>query len=798
MPEQIQTRLIEEEMKSNYLDYAMSVITARALPDARDGLKPVHRRILFSMHGMNLNNNKPFVKSARIVGDCFKYHPHGDVALYESLVRMAQDFSLRYILVNGHGNFGTQDFSQPAQMRYTEARLSKIGEEMLKDLDKETVDFVPNFDGSLKEPTILPSNFPNLLVNGSSGIAVGMATNIPPHNLTEVSDAIIKTIDNPEISYEELFTIIKGPDFPTGAIILGKSGIKDAYTTGRGKIIVKAKASIEERKIIFTEIPYQLNKSLLLENIASLVNEKRLEGISDLRDESNKEGMRIVVQLKKDADPNVVLNQLYSLTSLKSSFGVIMLALHEGQPKVMNLKEIIGYYIQHRRQVTIRRLNFELKEALDKAHLLEGLIIALSNVDEVVQGIKSSQNVEEARTFLTNKYQLSEVQANAILDMKLQKLTSLETDKIKKEHAELLVLIAELKAILDSNQRIMEIIKKELEELKEKYGDARRTSIEDSEDGEFIREDMIKEEDVVITLTNSGYIKQIPLDTYKQQRRGGKGIIGTETKETDVVENLFVTSNHNSLLFFTNKGKIHWLKAYEVPVASRYAQGKAVVNLLNMEKDEKVKTLLPISQFDANKFLIFATKQGIVKKTSLAEYSNPRKGGIIAINLRDADELIQVALTDGSKELIMGTRNGNAVRFNENDVSVMGRNATGVRGIKLEMNDGVIGLETAIAGTTVLTVTEKGFGKRTPVDDYRLIRRGGSGVINIKVTEKNGKVAAIKTVFDDDEIMLITEKGVIIRVNAKDISVIGRNTQGVTIMRVDNDKVRTVAKIAKE
>src|SRR3989344_1283374 len=798
MPEQIQTRLIEEEMKSNYLDYAMSVITARALPDARDGLKPVHRRILFSMHGMNLNNNKPFVKSARIVGDCFKYHPHGDVALYESLVRMAQDFSLRYILVNGHGNFGTQDFSQPAQMRYTEARLSKIGEEMLKDLDKETVDFVPNFDGSLKEPTILPSNFPNLIVNGSSGIAVGMATNIPPHNLNEVSEAIIKTIDNPEISYEELFTIIKGPDFPTGATILGKSGIRDAYTTGRGKIIIKAKASFEDKKIIFTEIPYQLNKALLLENIASLVNEKRLEGISDLRDESNKEGMRIVVQLKKDADPNVVLNQLYSLTSLKSSFGVIMLALHEGQPKVMNLKEIIGYYIQHRRQVTIRRLNFELKEALDKAHLLEGLIIALSNVDEVVQGIKASQNVEEARTFLTNKYQLSEVQANAILDMKLQKLTSLETDKIKKEHAELLILIAELKAILDSNQRIMEIIKKEREELKEKYGDARRTSIEDSEDGEFIREDMIKEEDVVITLTNSGYIKQIPLDTYKQQRRGGKGIIGTETKETDVAENLFVTSNHNSLLFFTNKGKIHWLKAYEVPVASRYAQGKAVVNLLNMEKDEKVKTLLPISQFDANKFLIFATKQGIVKKTSLAEYSNPRKGGIIAINLRDADELIQVALTDGSKELIMGTRNGNAVRFNENDVSVMGRNATGVRGIKLEMNDGVIGLETAIAGTTVLTVTEKGFGKRTPVDDYRLIRRGGSGVINIKVTEKNGKVAAIKTVFDDDEIMLITEKGVIIRVNAKDISVIGRNTQGVTIMRVDNDKVRTVAKIAKE
>ncbi|MEK6904221.1 MAG: DNA gyrase subunit A, partial [Nanoarchaeota archaeon] len=774
----------------------MSVITARALPDVYDGLKPVHRRILYTMDKLGLRSDKLFRKSAFIVGRVLgELHPHGDMAVYDSLVRMAQDFSLRYPLVRGQGNWGSVDGDRAASMRYTEAKLTRIAEDMLEDLDKETVPERANYDGTLTEPVVLPSKFPNLLVNGSSGIAVGMATNIPPHNLSEVTSAIIAAIDNPEIQVSELRDHIKGPDFPTGAII-STSGLAEAYSTGRGRITVKAKTGFEGNKIIITEIPYQVNKAMLIENIADLVRAKRIDGISDIRDESNKEGMRIVIQVKKDYEPAVVLNQLFMHTALKSTYSIIMIALYEGQPRLMSLKNLIDFYIVHRRDVVTRRTQFDLRKAEERSHILQGLKVAISNIDSVVNLIKSSSDVEAARSSLMSSYDLTELQASSILDMKLSKLTSLETEKINKEIEDLLKSIEELKSILASNSKIYEIIKRELLEMKEKYGDKRLTEISHEEDEEIVAEELVHRDDIVITLTASGYIKQLPLTSYRQQKRGGKGVIGAETKEEDIVKEIFVTSNHNYVLFFTNKGKVHWLKAYQIPEGSRYSKGKALVNILNLGEGEKVSTLLPIASFESG-YLMFVTKEGTVKRTALGEYANPRKGGIIAVNLKDKDELVSVLLTSGNDEIILASKQGQAVRFNEKDVTIMGRQATGVRGMKIMGADGVVGAETAVSNSTILTVTELGYGKRTLIDDYRLIRRGGSGVINIK-TDK-GKVAGIKTVFDDDELLFMTQKGQAIRVSAKDISVIGRNTQGVRIMKLDaDDKVNTVAKVEKD
>ncbi|MAG50699.1 DNA gyrase subunit A [archaeon] len=795
MPEEIQNKLIEQEMKESYIDYSMSVIIGRALPRVEDGLKPVHRRILFAMHGMGLRYNKPFTKCARIVGDCFKYHPHGDTAIYDSLVRMGQDFSLRYPLIKGHGNFGSIEGFNPAHMRYTEAKLSKISEEMLVDIDKNTVDFVPNFDGSLTEPVVMPAKLPNLLVNGSSGIAVGMATNIPPHNLKETTDAVIATIENPEIEIEELMQHIKGPDFPTGAYILGKNGIKLAYKTGRGKVILRAKTEIKDNKIIITEIPYQVNKTSLIENIADLVREKRIEGISDIRDESDRKGMSIVIMTKRDSNPEIILNQLYKHSMLQTSFGIIMLALHNDQPKVMNLKQIITYFISHRKNVITRRTKFELKKAEDKLHILEGLRIALSNIDAIIKLIKASKDGLIAKQKLMENYNLSEKQSQAILDMRLQRLTSLEQNKIKEEYENLLKLIKELKEILASEERILAIIKDELIALKQDFEDERRTNILDIEE-EIDTEDLIPKESVVVTVTKEGYIKSIPLTTYKQQRRGGKGIIAAGTKEDDFVNNIFITSTHSYLLFFSNRGKVYWLKAYKVPIVSRYSRGKAIVNLLKLEENERITTVLPVQEFSDNLNLFFATKLGSIKKTSLKRFSNPRKGGIKAINLKDKDELIQVRLTPGTLKLILGSKNGLAVKFDEKDVREIGRSASGVRGIRLAEGDEVVGLEVSRNDACLFTITENGFGKRTEMDKYRLIKRGGKGVRNIKTSERNGKVVGIKTVMADDEFVLISEKGVIIRVSAKDISLVGRNTQGVRVMKINgNDKVASIARI---
>lgn len=678
----------------------------------------------------------------------------------------------------------------------TEARLSKIAEELLLDLDKDTVDFLPNFDNSTKEPVVLPAKLPNLLVNGSSGIAVGMATNIPPHNIREVIDGVIMAIDNPEVSGEQLMSVIQGPDFPTGGYICGRKGIRDAYLTGRGMLRLRAKTEItKENKIIVTELPYQVNKAQLLEYVADLVKDKRIEGIVDLRDESDRDGMRVVIELKKSADPSVVLNQLYKHTQLQTTFGVINLALIDGQPKVMTLKDLIRYYILHRKNVVTRRTKFELDKAEKRAHILIGLRIALKYIDSVVQTVKASQNPEIAKKQLMQKFRLTEIQAQAILDMKLQRLTSLEQTKIEKEYNDLVKLIAELKSILASEQRIFEIIKKELRDLKETYNDERRTVLMDNHE-EVETEDLIKEEDIVVTVTHSGYIKQLSLENYRQQKRGGKGIIGTETKEEDTVEHLFITSNHNYILLFTNKGRVYWLKGYQIPVGSRYSKGKAIINLLALGQDEKVTAVLPIVKFDDKHYLLFATKNGLLKKTKLSEYSNPRKGGIIAINLKDNDGVVQVRLTPGTLQMILCSKNGKAVRFNETDVNPMGRNATGVRGIRLDKGDEVIGMEVALSKAALLTVTESGYGKRTLIDDYNLIRRGGKGVINIKTSPRNGKVVGIKTVMDHDEIMLISSKGVIIRVAAKDISMIGRNTQGVRVMKLNaGDKVTTVARV---
>jgi len=802
MPQEIQNKLIEEEMKSSYIDYAMSVITARAIPDVRDGLKPVHRRILYSMYEMGLMNNKPFTKCARIVGDCFKYHPHGDAAIYDSLVRMAQDFSLRYPLVNGHGNFGSIDFSEPAQMRYTEARLSKVGEELLHDLDKEVVEFIPNFDGSLKEPIVLPSKIPNLLINGSSGIAVGMATNIPPHNINEIINTVNLVIDNKTVDINDLLKVIHGPDFPTGGIISGKQGIIEAYKTGRGKIIVKAKTKIEPRKIIVEEIPYQVNKTLLIENIAELVKDKKIEGISDIRDESDRKGMRLVIELKKDVNPEIVLNQLYQHTQLQTTYGIIMLALDEDKPKIMNLKELILAFINHRFNVITNRTKFELDKASKRAHILEGLKIALKNIDDVVKLIKASNNVEKAKQDLISSFKLSNEQALAILDMKLQKLTSLEQDKIQNEYSDLLKLIKDLKEILADEKKVYEVMKNELLELKNKYGDERKTIIEEN-DYAILEEDLIQKEDIVVTLTYSGYIKQTPLVEYRQQKRGGKGIMATDVREDDIVKDLFVTSNLNTLLIFTNKGKCFHLKTYELPPGTRYSRGEAIVNLLKLEQGEKVNTILPINKFDES-YLIFITKMGIIKKTKLNEYENPRSSGLVAIKLLEKDELVNVLLSSGNDEIVLGTKFGLAARFNEKDVTNVGRNSVGVRGIRLNNNDEVIGMEKVNENSILLTITSNGYGKRTKVNEYRLIKRGGKGVTNIltkyqKENSKNEDVVAIKNVLDNEEIMITTQKGITIRIPVNQIPLVGRLTSGVRVIKLDDkDRVSSVAKISKE
>ncbi|RME55432.1 DNA gyrase subunit A [Candidatus Woesearchaeota archaeon] len=800
MEDRIIKQVIEKEMKDSYIDYAMSVIVSRALPDVKDGLKPVHRRILFAMKELGLVHNKPYKKSARIVGETLgKFHPHGDTAVYDSLVRMAQNFSLRYPLVEGQGNFGSVDGDSAAAMRYTEARMSKLAEELLVDIEKETVDFTPNFDGSLKEPVVLPAKLPNLIINGSTGIAVGMATNIPPHNLNEVGKAIIYLIDNPDCEYFDLMQFIKGPDFPTAGIIMGEAGIKSAYKNGKGLVKIRARTKIEEHnnktRIIITEIPYMVNKANLIESIANHVNDKKIVGISDIRDESDRKGMRVVIEVKRDANPEVVLNQLYKQTQMQTTFGINLLALYNNQPKVMTLKEVLQYYIEHRKDVIIRRTKYDLKKAEERAHILEGLTIALNNIDDVVQLIKKANNVASAKEKLVENYKLTDVQAQAILDMKLSKLTSLEQNKLKEEYENLLKLIADLKDILASELRVLNIIKDEVKELMEKYGDERRTEIVEVYD-EIETEDLIPDEDVVITATYSGYVKKQPLDLYKMQKRGGVGIKATKTKEDDAVEHLFTASTHSMVLCFSNKGKVYWLKAYEIPTGSRYSKGTPIINILRMEPGEKINAMIPIKEFDDGHYLIMATKKGLLKKTNLKAYSKPRKGGIIAIGLRDNDELVNVRMTNGKMNFIIATKKGVAVKFNENDVRAMGRTASGVRGVNLRQNDEVIGLEIGDDNMDLLTITENGYGKRTSISDYRLIRRGGKGVINIKTTARNGNVVGIKTVSDEDEVMFISQNGVIIRTPVSGISKIGRNTQGVRIMKLkEGDKVTTLAKV---
>jgi DNA gyrase subunit A len=801
--ERIVQKEIEDEMKQSYLDYSMSVIVGRALPDVRDGLKPVHRRILYAMHDMGMLHSKPFKKSARIVGEVLgKYHPHGDVAVYDALVRMVQDFSLRYPLVQGQGNFGSIDGDNAAAMRYTECRLQEIAEEMLRDIEKETVKFVPNFDDTLKEPAVLPSKLPNLLINGSSGIAVGMATNIPPHNMREIGNAIIALIELPELTPSQLMRFVKGPDFPTAGIIYGTLGISEAYETGKGKILVRAKTELEKKgndeRIIVTEIPYMVNKSILMEQIAELIKEKTLTGISDLRDESDREGMRIVIELKSGANANVVLNQLFTHTRLQSTFGIIMLALVDNEPRVLSLRELINHFISHRQVVIRRRTEFDLQKAQERAHVLEGLIIALDNIDAVILKIKQSKDAQTASLRLIKDYSLTEIQAKAILDMRLQRLASLEQAKIRDEHKSVLETVRNLKEILADEKKILGIIKTETRDLMEKYGDKRKTEVIAAVETEIVNEDLIKPEDVIVTMTHSGYVKRQPISIYRQQRRGGRGIMAAGTKEEDFVEEILVANTHDFILFFTNQGKVHWLKVYNVPEASRVAKGHSIANMLNLESGERVTAYVPVSDFSSG-CLFMATKNGTVKKTGLEAFSNPRRGGIIALTLDENDELIGVRKTDGVKQIILATKNGNAVRFEEKDVREIGRSGRGVRGIRLRDNDEVVSLVVADDSLSLLTVTENGFGKRTPVSDYRLIGRGGFGVINIKCTERNGKVVAVLPVSATDELMLISQNGIAIRMPVSGISEIGRNTQGVTLMRLEkDDKVVSATKMATD
>ena len=794
---------IEKEMKKSYIDYAMSVIVSRALPDVRDGLKPVHRRILYSMDGLGLTPDKPFRKSAYIVGEVMgKYHPHGDASIYDALVRMAQDFSLRYMLVNGHGNFGSVDGDSPAALRYTEAKMPKLAVEMLADIDKNTVDFMPNYDEKLQEPTVLPAKIPNLLVNGSSGIAVGMATNVPPHNLCEVANAIIRLIDEDNVTDEELMAEIKGPDFPTGAIIVGRDGIRSAYTTGRGKITVRAKTEIEEHgngryRIIVTELPYQVNKARLIENIADLVKDKRLDGISDLRDESDREGMRIVIELKRDANPQIVLNQLFKNTQMQDTFGAIMLALVDNKPKILTLRQMLECYIEHRKNVIVRRTQFDLDKALARAHILEGLKIALDFIDEVIAIIRAAY--DDAAERLMKRFNLSEIQANAILEMRLKTLSGLQREKIEEEYNELMKQIERYRAILASEKLVCDIVKDELIEVKNKYGDERRTQIIAAE-GEIETEDLIKEETTVVALTHFGYIKRMPVDTYRAQRRGGKGITGIQTREEDFVEQLFITSTHNTIMFFTNKGKMYRMKGYEVPEAGRTAKGTAIVNLLQLDGDEKITAVIPVEAFVDGQYLLMATRNGIIKKTKLMEYNTARKTGLQAITLKEDDELIDVRLTDGERNVVMVTHEGMSITFAESDVKPVGRVSQGVIGIRLDPDDYVVGMEPIYDEKAyLLTITENGFGKRTELSEYRVQTRAGKGVITYKITPKTGKVVGIKVVKDEDDVMLITDKGIIIRLEVPNISVLGRSTLGVTLMKTnDGGKVVSIAKISPD
>ena len=784
---------INKEMKRCYIDYAMSVIVGRALPDVRDGLKPVHRRILYSLQELGLYPDKGYRKCARIVGDVLgKYHPHGDSSVYDALVRMAQDFSMRYMLVDGHGNFGSVDGDSPAAMRYTEAKMNKIAVEMLRDINKNTVDFMPNFDGEEQEPVVLPSRFPNLLVNGSSGIAVGMATNIPPHNLGEVIDGTVMLIDNPETTVLELMSVIKGPDFPTGATIMGKAGIRAAYETGKGKVIVRANAEIEEEnsrhRIVVTELPYQVNKAKLIESIADLVKDKRIVGISDLRDESDRDGMRIVIELKRDANPNVILNLLYKHTKMQDTFGVIMLALVDNAPRILNLKEVLNNYIDFQKKVIIRRTNFELDKARARAHILEGLRIALDNIDEVISIIRHSVTSELAKNTLMDRFQLTEKQAVAILEMRLRRLTGLERDKIEAEYTELMKQIEYLESILASEEKLLSVIKEELIEIKNKYGDERRTQIEKVVN-EIDIEDLIQEEDVVITLTNNGYIKRIVADTYSAQRRGGKGIQAMTTKEDDFVEQVMVTSTHSDVLFFTNRGRVYKLRAYEIPEAGRTAKGTNIINLIPIEPNERIETTLTVKDNNREGFLFMGTKQGIVKKTPLEEFKNLRKSGLIAISLREGDELLKVKVTKGDANLIMITQNGYAVKFNESDVRPMGRSASGVKAINLKDNDKAVCLDIAVEDEELLVISENGYGKRTPINQYKVQNRGGVGLITYKITDKTGKLVGATMCKDGDELMLINSSGVAIRINVSDISITNRAAMGVRLMRTTEEEI---------
>jgi len=798
-------RDIEEEMRTAYIDYAMSVIVQRALPDVRDGLKPVHRRILYAMHEDGITSDKPYRKCANTVGSVLgRYHPHGDASVYDAMVRMAQDFSMRYMLIDGHGNFGSIDGDGAAAMRYTEARMSKISQYMLSDIEKNTVDFMPNYDDRLQEPTVLPAQIPTLLINGSSGIAVGMATNIPPHNLTEVINGIIEVIDKPELTDDELIGIIKGPDFPTEGMIIGLEGIKEAYKTGRGKITVRAEAEIEEmsgnrQRIIVSSLPYQVNKARLIENISRLAREKRIEGISEMRDESDRnDRVRIVMELKRDANPQVVLNQLYKNTQMQDTFGVIMLALVNGEPKILTLRQCLDCYIKHREDVIVRRTKFELDKALARAHILEGLKIALDNIDEVIAIIRNSYDDPKER--LMERFGLSDIQAQAILDMRLKTLSGLQREKIDEEYRQLMELIAHLREILNSEQLVLNIIKEELTEIKLKFGDERKTKIVAAE-GEIDIEDLIKEEQTVIALTHFGYIKRMPIDTYRSQRRGGKGITGIETREEDFVKQIFTASTHDTILFFTNKGKLYRLRGYEVPEAGRTAKGTAIVNLLSLDAGEKVSAVIPIQNFAEGKYLLMATKNGLIKKTALGEYNSSRKTGLQGITLKENDELIGVRLTDGQDNVVLVTRNGMCITFDEKDVRPIGRVAQGVIGINLDDEDEVIGMESIIAGgqATLLTITENGFGKRTDLSEYRVQQRGGKGVITYKITPKTGKIVGVRIADETEDVMLITNSGTIIRLNVKDISVLGRATQGVTLMRTSEDvKVVSIETISIE
>lgn len=808
MPEErknVQEVNISQEMRTSFLDYSMSVIVSRALPDVRDGMKPVHRRIIYAMNDLGMHPDKAYKKSARIVGEVIgKYHPHGDAAVYDTMVRMAQDFSYRHMLVDGHGNFGSVDGDQAAAMRYTEARLSKISMELVRDLNKDTVDFRDNYDGSEREPVVFPARFPNLLVNGTSGIAVGMATNIPPHNLGETIDAVLALSKDPDITIEELMEYLPGPDFPTAGIIIGRSGIRKAYETGRGSITMRAKVDVEEdangkTSIIVTEIPYQVNKARLVEKIAELVREKRIEGITDLRDESSRDGMRIVMELRRDANANVILNNLYKYTALQTNFGVNMLALVDGQPKILNIKECLEHYLDHQVDVIKRRTAFDLKKAEARAHILEGLRIALDHLDEVINLIRNSKTTEIAREGLMNRFKLSEKQAQAILDMRLQRLTGLEREKIENEYKDLLALISELKGILADEEKVLEIIREELQEIKERFSDERRTEIVAGAAGFFEDEDLIPEENIVITLTHRGYVKRLPASTYRTQRRGGRGVQGMGTNEDDFVEHLVSCSTHDTILFFTNKGKVYKLKGYEIPEFSRTAKGLPIVNLLQVEKEEWINAVIAVEEYDEEKYLIFTTKHGIAKRTSLSQFANIRKGGLIAVYLREDDELISVRLSDGNSDMLIATKNGYLIRFDEQQIRPMGRMASGVKGISLRENDEVVSMDIIEPDSNILHVTSNGYGKQTPEAEYRKINRGGKGVLTCKITEKTGHVVTVKVVQGDEDLMLMTSKGVLIRIPVEEISETGRNAMGVRLIRVqDEEEVATVAKVEEE